>query len=71
MIGPRPATTSGISWRKSSRSNGNGSSSCVQISDTLAGRTLVRDSKLGEASPVLVFAPAEWRTFVAGVRTIR
>ncbi|ASU77618.1 DUF397 domain-containing protein [Actinopolyspora erythraea] len=28
----------------------------------------VRDSKRGDASPVLVFDPLRWREFVAGLR---
>jgi hypothetical protein len=56
---------SGADWVKSARSSGNGQ--CVQwarIGDVIG----VRDSKLGNDSPVLEFTPAEWRAFVDGVR---
>ena len=36
---------------------------CVEIAD-FAGDVLIRDSKLGESSPVLHFTWAEWRAFV-------
>jgi hypothetical protein len=49
-------------WRKSSHSN----QSCVEVGAD--GAVLVRDTKLGEASPILAVTPAAWRTFVASVR---
>lgn len=52
-------------WRKSSRSSGEGQ--CVEVArvdDTIG----VRDTKLGEASPVLEFTPDEWRAFIAGMK---
>ncbi len=39
-----------------------GSGSCVEVSH-LGDRVLVRDSKLGEESPVIEFTPAGWRSF--------
>ncbi|SIN16986.1 DUF397 domain-containing protein [Micromonospora cremea] len=51
-------------WRTSSRS-GNGE--CVEVADNLPGVVGVRDSK-DPAGPVLVFAPAAWRAFVAVAR---
>jgi hypothetical protein len=73
----------GIIWHKSSYSQGNGNcveigtrtkssysngaSACVEAEGTEGG-VLVRDTKLGEASPVLSFTDAEWNAFVAGVR---
>jgi hypothetical protein len=55
----------GATWRKSTRSNNGGT--CVEVAATrdVVG---VRDSK-DPAGPVLVFSPAEWRAFVAEVRT--
>jgi hypothetical protein len=38
-------------WRKSSRSTGNGSSNCVEARSTGVGFE-VRDSKLGDGSPI-------------------
>lgn len=56
---------SGAKWRKSSRSSGNGGA-CVEVADNLPGVVGVRDSK-DPAGPALIFAPAAWRAFVAGV----
>lgn len=55
-----------VTWRKSSFSFSNGTN-CVQAGDgtgTVAGR----DSKLGDASPVLTFGPGAWRAFTAAVK---
>ncbi|MBM0203680.1 DUF397 domain-containing protein [Micromonospora sp. NPDC051227] len=54
----------GALWRTSSRS-GNGE--CVEVADNLPGVVGVRDSK-DSSGPVLVFAPAAWRAFVAVAR---
>lgn len=51
---------------KSSKSSTNGS--CVEIEGTDTGGMKVRDSKLGNASPILTFTAAEWDAFVEGVR---
>ncbi|WP_433126828.1 DUF397 domain-containing protein [Micromonospora sp. CA-240977] len=51
----------GARWRTSTRS-GNGE--CVEVADNLPGLVGVRDSK-DRPGPVLVFAPAAWRAFVA------
>ncbi|MEV0698849.1 DUF397 domain-containing protein [Saccharopolyspora sp. NPDC050389] len=74
------ADLASISWRKSSRSNGTGNcvevgwrsysaanGSCVEIGQ---GVDLVglRDSKLGDASPVLAVSRARWADFVAAVK---
>jgi hypothetical protein len=67
-----------VTWRKSSRSAGNGNcvevdfarsshcdtSACVEVA--VAGEVLVRDSK-DPTGPVLSFASAAWREFLAGV----
>ncbi len=55
-----------LEWRKSSYSGSNGGS-CVEVNDNLPSQTLVRDSKLGDESPILTFTPTGWRTFVATV----
>lgn len=52
-------------WTKSSYSGNN--NGCVEVAH-LDGQVFVRDSKLGEASPVLAFTPHEWVCFVSGVR---
>lgn len=56
-----------MTWRKSTRSNTNGGD-CVEVTDTIAGRLLVRDSKLGDASPRLAFTSTNWAQFVATVK---
>lgn len=50
-------------WQKSSYNNPNGNS-CVEITFD-ADAVGVRDSKLGDASPVLAFTAAQWRAFLA------
>ncbi|MGW6982740.1 DUF397 domain-containing protein [Streptomyces sp. NPDC054932] len=62
------ADVNGLSWRKSSYSNGDGGS-CVEVSDDLPGLVPVRDSKLaGDAGPVLVFGAATWVSFIRAVQ---
>jgi hypothetical protein len=56
----------GARFRKSSRSNGNGGA-CVEVADLPDGSRAVRDSKDREG-PTLLFTPAEWQAFVAGVK---
>lgn len=53
-------------WRKSSRS-GNNQGECVEVA-TEVERTLVRDSKLGETSPVLGFSPGAWKRFLSTLK---
>jgi Domain of unknown function (DUF397) len=52
-------------WRKASRSVHNGA--CV-AAGTGAGVVGVRDTQLGEGSPVLEFSPVTWRAFTGGLR---
>lgn len=42
------------------------SGNCVVVTE-FAGDVLIRDSKLGESSPVLRFTWDEWRAFVDGI----
>ena len=53
-------------FHKSSFSGSGGS--CVEVADVAEGGALVRDTKLGEDSPVLTFNADEWTAFVAGVK---
>lgn len=52
-------------WRKSTYSNAYGN--CVEVDTRPNGDIVVRDSK-DPSGPVLVFTPAEWAAFTAGVR---
>jgi len=54
-----------VAWLKSSYSGNN--NGCVEVARQ-DGQVYVRDSKLGERSPVLGFTSYEWACFVAGVR---
>ncbi|MFJ3973777.1 DUF397 domain-containing protein [Streptomyces sp. NPDC090021] len=60
------ADVNGLSWRKSSYSNSE-SNSCVEVSDDLPGAVPVRDSKLADTGPVLVFPAGAWSSFIAEV----
>ncbi|SDO89924.1 protein of unknown function [Actinopolyspora xinjiangensis] len=55
---------SGAAWRKSGHSDPE--RDCVEVSSApeVVG---VRDSKRGDASPVLVFDRARWREFVSAL----
>jgi hypothetical protein len=57
---------SGAVWRKSSFS-GSGNA-CVEVADLAAGGQAVRDSKLGDDSPVLWFTTAQLAALAAAVR---
>ncbi|UQU61456.1 DUF397 domain-containing protein [Couchioplanes caeruleus] len=57
----------GAEWHKSSRSSGNAGGDCVEVADNLPGVVAVRDSK-APGGPALIFAPGEWRSFLAGVK---
>jgi hypothetical protein len=68
-------------WRKSSRSHINGCvearwvkaassnvNGCVEVCIDGEGTVQIRDSKLGDASPILQFTPQEWACFLDGVK---
>lgn len=57
---------SGLTWRKSSRSNQQGGN-CVETATLPDGGRAVRDSKNPDG-PALLFTPAEWAAFVEAVR---
>ncbi|WP_405441143.1 DUF397 domain-containing protein [Streptomyces avidinii] len=61
------ADVNGLSWRKSSYSNGDGGE-CVEVSDDLPGVVPVRDTKLAGAGPVLVFPAAAWDPFIRALK---
>jgi hypothetical protein len=51
-------------WRKSPDSGANG---CVEVAPLPDGGAAIRDSKLGDGSPVLFFDQVEWDAFRKGV----
>ncbi|MEU5848313.1 DUF397 domain-containing protein [Saccharopolyspora shandongensis] len=53
-------------WRKSSYS-GNDGGNCVEVGAAPGARG-VRDSKLGESSPVLAFSRDAWASFLGKVK---
>ncbi len=56
-----------LEWRKASYSTSNGGA-CVEVA--LVGNTVaVRDSKNPDG-PTLVFAPNDWKSFTAEMKTI-
>ncbi|MFI5616281.1 DUF397 domain-containing protein [Streptomyces sp. NPDC051567] len=67
MTQPRPtlADLTHPAWRTSSYSGGQGE--CIQVADNIPHLVPVRDSKR-PAGPVIGFAPAAWRAFVAHLR---
>ncbi|SDL33733.1 protein of unknown function [Glycomyces sambucus] len=50
-------------WRKSSRSSGTSNSNCVEARHT-PGAFQVRDSKLGEASPIFDLAAGDFASLL-------
>jgi hypothetical protein len=56
---------SGAIWRKSAYSNNGGA--CVEVARNLPGAVAVRDSK-DPGGPALIFTPADWEAFTAGVK---
>ena len=65
--GPTGGNCVEVGYGKSSFSSGNGGA-CVEAGEGACGMIHVRDSKLGDASPVLDFTPDEWDAFTAGIR---
>ncbi|CAM3434016.1 DUF397 domain-containing protein [Stackebrandtia soli] len=57
-------------WRKSSRSNGNGGSSCVEVAP-ISALIAVRDSKLDTSGdfPFLAVEGGDWAGLVAAIRS--
>lgn len=57
------ADMTGLTWRKSSYSNGEGGN-CVEVADGVPGAVPVRDSKSPDAGALVISAPA-WAAFIA------
>lgn len=53
-------------WRKSSRSNGGGAA-CVMVAVT-PDATGIKDSKLGQDSPILALSPHAWSAFLNAIK---
>lgn len=54
-------------WRKSRRSSSQGQ--CVEVANLPGGTNLVRDSKLGDASPVLAVPAGQFAALLDGIKT--
>ncbi len=52
-------------WHKSAYSGNAGN--CVEVAGLDGGHRAVRDSK-DRSGPILIFTPAEWSAFTAGIR---
>ncbi|MEU5872337.1 DUF397 domain-containing protein [Glycomyces sp. NPDC047369] len=59
-----------LTWRKSSRSTSDGNQNCVEAR-AFEGRFQVRDSKLGEDSPVFDLPAAEFSGLLVAARDPR
>ncbi len=57
-----------ISWRKSSYSGGQGGN-CIEVSDSQAGRILVRDTK-DHGGPTLSVSAEAWRRLVRQLKRL-
>jgi hypothetical protein len=60
------ALSAADNWHKASFSGG-ANGGCVEVG-TVPGLVGVRDTKQGDASPILAFTPPVWAAFLAGVR---
>ncbi|MGI5133176.1 DUF397 domain-containing protein [Pseudonocardia sp. CA-107938] len=59
--------TEGLTWHKSSYSNGGGGE-CVEVAKLPDGGRAVRDTKAHGHGPVLHFTASEWQAFIAGAK---
>ncbi|MGH3928408.1 MAG: DUF397 domain-containing protein [Pseudonocardiaceae bacterium] len=53
-------------WRRSTFSSSVGE--CVELAASPDGHRTVRDSKLGDGSPVLMVPTGQWAAFTEGIR---
>lgn len=61
--------TDQLTWRKSKRSTGDGGGNeCVEVAELPNGGVALRNSILGEASPVVQYTRGEIRAFLLGVK---
>jgi len=61
-----PVQFTDASWRKSSRSNGNGGNNCVEVA-VVASAVGIRDSKNPDGA-VLRFSPGAWESFLSDTK---
>ena len=52
-------------WRKSSHSQ---QGDCVEVATNIPGAPMIRDSKLGDESPILILEPAVYAAFIEFVK---
>ncbi|WP_103349908.1 DUF397 domain-containing protein [Amycolatopsis sp. CA-128772] len=60
------ALAAATNWHKASFSQGQ-ENGCVEVG-SVPGLIGVRDTKLGDASPILAFTEHEWKMFLRGAR---
>jgi hypothetical protein len=61
--------TEHLTWRKSSFSTGEGGGNeCVELAALPDGGVAIRNSTLGDASPVVTYTKAELKAFLLGVK---
>ncbi|MBB5157484.1 DUF397 domain-containing protein [Saccharopolyspora phatthalungensis] len=65
-MGNKVPDHSGARWFKSSYSAGN--AQCVEAA-FVPGHRLVRDSKLGESSPLLEFSVRSWQALILEIKS--
>ena len=56
-------------WRKSTRSTQTGD--CVEVATNVPAAAMIRDSKLGDGSPVLGMSQERFNTFIQAVKADR
>jgi hypothetical protein len=56
-----------VYWQKSTRSNGSGGNNCVEVRGE-GDQVLVRDTKLGEGSPVISMNKQDWLDFTSEIK---
>ncbi|GAB2539143.1 DUF397 domain-containing protein [Nocardia heshunensis] len=54
-------------WFKSTYSSSSGGE-CLEAAHLRGGHVAIRDSKLGDTSPVLVIGPVDWDRFTSAVQ---